>query len=508
MKFILLTLFLFLALFAGNMSLGPYNDKGFKTVKEKELEAEKKLQAKKELERLQLKRFEKRQVELKEKRRLERESRIQKRLEIERIEKEKIVAEEIRMLTLARAKEKEEFKKQEILEKKKALDLAKSSENNESSDYKLSLTPEQADISSLNPDDIETELANIDRLRFLLLHSAGTPEYIKDYIRMLNDLEKNYNISVAFSYRTIAQYELDSSTYGGGGKFDASIRWKATEETQFAARVEGRHKIGKYSSSEFKNEFGALTSTSASYRKEDPYLSQFWLHQQFGNFVFRLGKIDSSSYIDSHLFKSSSRFFFNGTFSASPYNSYPANGLGLAGRYIQPRYYITAEVTDANAIRDEVDDTFFSEKEYYKAVEFGITPEDGSKYHITAWQRDESNVTRESKGMILSFVQALDNNTHLIVRGAFSDYAKAKRYFSLGLGRMSIFQEHDMSGLAIGTLVPSDELKRTQTSIESFYRVDPMPGVQLSADMQLIYHPSDSEQNWAVVPGLRLRILF
>ncbi len=520
MKLITFLLLLSFGLWASNMSLGPYNKEDFISIEEqqkraKEIEA---LQSAKQ--KAQLKAFYKRQDELKQQRREAKKERLrlarekQKKIQ-EKIQAQKDEATRRQIEANLRIKEKEEQYKQQLhmdfqekqeklLENKKRSIAVKESE-----DSSLSLTPEQADISVNNPDDIDTEIENINRLRYILLYSKRTPEFIKEYIRLLDDLNKNYNIDVAFAYRAIAQAELDSSTFGGGGKYDLSMRYRPSEETHFALKLEGQHQVRQYNSVEFKDEFGALTSTSASYKKERLYLSQLWVQHSLGDFVLRAGKIDPSSFIDSHLFKSNSRFFFNGTFSSSSYNSYPSNGIGFAGKYEKQAYYITAEITDANGVKDEINDDFFTEKEFYSALEFGITPKNGSKYHLTLWNRDSSKTKAvTSKGLITSVVQALDTNTHLILRAAFSDHATATRYASVGLGKFSLFKEHDISGISLGTLVPEDKQDRVQTAIESFYRIDPLPGVQLSADLQIIYHPSQGTQTWALLPGLRLRVLF
>ena len=519
MKFITFLLLISFTLWASNMSLGPYNKEEFLTTKQKQTRARALKEAQEAENRSKVEAFHKRQKELKQQERKAYEQRLEK----ENTQKEAYQQEQQRFRDEKarkkieenlRVKEEEERYKQRIqedyLEKQKHIQEEKQlltlqkSENENSS-----LTPEQADITINNPDDIDTELANINRLRYILLYSNKTPEFIKDYIRLLDDLNKNYHIDLAFAYRGIAQAELDSGTLGAGGKYDITLRYRPSEQTSIALRLDGNHQVGQYSSTEFINQFGALTSTSASYRKEEPYISQFWLQHEKGNFLFRAGKIDPSSFMDSHLFKSNSRFFFNGTFSTSSYNAYPSNGIGFAGKYKRKNYYITAELTDANGVYDEVSHTFFTKGEYYSALEFGITPKDGSKYHVTAWRRDASEKKElEANGLIASFVEALDTDTHLIIRGAFSDHATAKRYASLGLGKFSLFQEHDISGVAIGTLVPSNEEDRTQTSIESFYRIDPLPGVQLSADLQFIYHPSKGNQTWAILPGARLRVLF
>jgi len=515
MKISLIILFLPLSIFADNMTLGPYNSPEFKTqiqlTKEKDiLEKKAALKNKKALEVYETRRLELKKIEKKaEEGRQLKAKHLQLKKEEQAQEHRNIQARKKIEINLAQAKKQEKEKKR-IHEKEMALLLAKQEvkEVKVQEQASLDLIPEQADMSINNPDDIETELNNIDRLRFLLLHSTRTPESVKEYIRFINSLQEDYNVDIGFAYRGIAQAEFGKEIASTGGKYDLTARYRPQEGTDIAMRIEGRHQTGKYSSTEFKRKVGSLSSTSASYRDEDIYLAQFWIQQDVNNFIFRAGKIDPSSFIDSHQFKSSSRFFFNATFSSSPYNSFPALGLGIATKYAQPRYYISAEATDANAVAGGINKDVFTKNEIYSALEVGLTPKDGSKYHVTAWHRDLSHSKPESKGLILSAVRAINTDTHLIIRAAYSDHATAKQYGSLGIGKLSLFQEHDISGLAIGTLVPSDENERTQTTLESFYRIDPLPGVQISADLQFIYHPSRGTQNWAVLPGFRLRILF
>jgi len=517
MKIVPLILFASLSLCARNMSLGPFNNPEYNTQEEQLKKQQKEQKLQQEQEEQQLQQFNQRQTQLKTEaiaREKERKEQAKQRLkEQERLHQEKIkeqrgIKEQIQK-NLSNARIEQEHKKRYDEEQKQARMILQTSQDTNKSDY-LTLTPEQADLTQNNPDDIETELVNINRLRYILLNSDKTPESIKEYIRFLHALNKDYDLDFAFSYRGTAQAELDSSTLGGGGKHDMIMRYTPVETTHIALQVEGYNQIGEYSSSEFKDEFGALANTSATYRQDSFHVSELWVQQNVLDFIFRIGKIDSSSFFDSHLYKSNSRFFFNSTFSSSPYNAYPSNGLGLAARYVQDDYYLSAEITDANAASNNLDNTFFSEGEFYQALEFGATPADGSKYHLTAWCKDEAHVkkTPQAQGVIASFAHTLDADTHLIIRAALSEHAAAKRYASVGLGKSSVFKEHDISGLAIGTLEPSRDKERTQTTIESFYRIDPIPGLQVSADLQCIYHPSRGDQTWAILPGLRLRVLF
>jgi len=513
MKFMLIVLFLWLNVFAENMSIAPYNNPEFKTQIQREEEKAAYEKAAELKNQKALERYEKRMKVLK-KREKKAEAARQAKAKKKRLQEE-AKAQELRNIqarqkiqeNLLQAKEQKKEKALYEKEEEKRLDQQKAiALNEEEEDF--TLVPEQADISVNNPDDIQTELDNVNRLRYLLLHSKNTPQSVKDYILFLNNLNKNYNLDVSFSYRSIAQSELNEDIASAGGKYDMTVRYRPQESTDIALRIEGRNQIGSYSSNEFKQEIGSLSSTSASYRNEDLYLAQLWIEQDINDFIIRAGKIDPTSFIDSHQFKSSSRFFFNGTFSASPYNSFPPLGLGIAGKYHKDRYYISAEATDSNAVSGGSNNDVFKEHKFYTALEVGVTPKDSSKYHMTAWHRDSSQNQPEAKGVILSAVQTLSADTHLIIRGAASDNATAKRYASLGIGQFSLFKEHDISGLAIGTLVPSNATERTQTTLESFYRMDPLPGIQLSADLQFIYHPSRSEQTWAVLPGIRLRVLF
>lgn len=520
MKTLLILLLLSLSLLAENMSLGPFNKPGF--VPQEEL-----IKAKQEAERLKKKRlederelFNRRQAELmadseeKEKKRKEQARKLQqqeekKRLRQAQLLKQKQIKDQIEA-NLLNARMEEE-RKRLLEEARKSLQTPELEQIQEPKEGPIfELTPIQENLNLNNPDDIKTELANTGRLRYLLLHSADTPEAVKEYIRFLNTLSREYDLDFAFSYNGVVQKEMETSTLGAGGKYDMLVSYTPAESTQLALKSEGLHQIGQYSSASFRNEIGVLSSTSATYGNASLFLSELWVQQSFSDFIVRAGKIDPSSFFDSYIYKSDSRFFFSSTFSKDPYNAYPDSGLGLAVRYVQDGYYISAEATDANAVKDKLDNTLFSEEEYYTALEFGVTPKDGSKYHLTVWHKDKANIakTKEAKGAIASLAQAMDKSTHLILRAAVSDNATAKRYASLGLGKTSLFQEHDITGLAIGTLVPSKDTDRTQTTVETFYRIDPMPSVQISADLQFVHHPSKSDQSWAVLPGMRLRLLF
>jgi len=517
MKIFLSIILLTLLIFAVNMSLGPYNKEDFLTQEEQLKQKKLQDEAKKRKEQETLEAYEIRMQFLREKAKEQEQERRRRALKLKQQEEQRKRNAAVRAQieeNLRQAREEEAAKRLYTKERSLTQEHHQEIPRKTPNDFNVTLVPQQKELFNNNPDDIVTEINNINRLRYLLLKSDRTPESVKDYIRFLNALKKDYDIDFLFSYRAIVQAELDSSTRGSGGKYDLSLRYVPRPATTLALKFDGFHQYGTYSSSEFINQFGALSSTSASYRDESLYLSQIWWQESISNFLFRAGKIDASSFIDSHDYKSDSRFFFSSNFSSSPYNAFPQNGLGIAGKYTKEHFYVTAEVTDANAVADEMSSSFFNKREYYKAVEFGITPADGSKYHISFWDRDNTDDEGDNSkhGVIGSFVQAMDKNTKLILRGAVSDHATAKHYASIGLGRTSLFQENDICGLALGMLAPDDQdddtTERTQTTLESFYRIDPLPGIQLSADMQIIYHPSLHDQTWAILPGLRLRVVF
>ena len=69
--------------------------------------------------------------------------------------------------------------------------------------------------------------------------------------------------------------------------------------------------------------------------------------------------------------------------------------------------------------------------------------------------------------------------------------------------------EGDVLGLAFAWLNPDDAAARDQLVIETFYRIQITPAIQLTPDLQIIIDPSfNAEDDVIAVFGLRFRIQY
>jgi len=362
----------------------------------------------------------------------------------------------------------------------------------------------------ISDEDVTESLSEINRLRNLLIQNPNTPLLIKKSSQALKDLEDDYDLDLGFNYIVVGQYDMVSGEKAAGGDLDIFGVYTPLQDIKIGFKIETRHLIGALSSNDFKNSIGSLYRTSPGFDKESPSLIELWWQIKKENYAFRFGQIQPDNFIDNYVYKSSTRYFMSGALSSNPYNAYPSYGFGIKGIYkFDTKYYIAGEVTDANAEKGKFKSTFFTEKEFYSAVEFGITPKDGSKYHLTLWHRDETDKHVEAKGGVLSLVTTVKENIYLFTRAALSQGADVRRYVAIGAGQSTMFTSNDLTTIAIAIAEPEDSTNaRTQTTLESFYRINLYPGVQLTGDIQLLYHPSYSYENWAVIPGFRLRVFY
>lgn len=357
-------------------------------------------------------------------------------------------------------------------------------------------------------DDADAQLEEIVSDRDRLLSNENIPEWIKDGIRGLNVLKYEYNLDIGISYRGVVQYESVSDSFGSGGNIDIFGIYKSTPNSSFGFNLRSRNNYGGYSSKEYGEKIGSLYSVSPSHDNISPYITEFWYQYIIEDLRVRFGFLNRNSFIDNSFYKNQNKYFLSNTFSLSPYNSLPDNGPGLVVKYKKPNYYTLAYLADADVKKGEsLGSIVDRDLKLYSALEFGLTPENGL-YYITLWDKDSKDNTKEkNQGAIFSFNHVLENEYKVFAKYALSTDATEKQHISLGIGRTDLYKTNDLFSVAIGLAKPNKEY-RTQSSAEMFYRYEIFHGVQFTTSMQLIYHPSKSYETWAVLPGVRVRMVF
>lgn len=357
-------------------------------------------------------------------------------------------------------------------------------------------------------DDIDAHIEELKTDRQRLLENENIPNWLRSSIGGMNYLKEQYNFDFGMAYRGVAQYEGVTGNFGGGGNIDIFGKYQATKDSSFGFNLRSRHNYGSYSSSEFAKKLGSLYAVSPSYENLNLYLTELWYQYLINDFTVRLGFINRNSFIDNSFYRNQNRYFLSSTFSLSPYNSLPENGLGLVLKYKKPKYYTLAYVADSDAKKGEsLGNALDRDIKLYSALEFGLTPEDG-KYYITLWNRDSSDVNKDkNKGAIFSANKMFENNYKFFTKYAISSNSIEKEHLEFGVGRKDVYREHDLISMAFSISRPSDDLK-AQSTTEIFYRYNIYYGVQLTTSMQIINNPSKSDEDWAILPGVRVRMIF
>ncbi|MFA5233800.1 MAG: hypothetical protein WC390_05300 [Sulfurimonas sp.] len=357
-------------------------------------------------------------------------------------------------------------------------------------------------------DDVDSHMEEIITDREGVLGDERIPEWFKETIRGLNYIKEEYGVDMGIAYRSVAQYEGVSDNFGGGGNLDLFGRYKPNASSTIGFNLRSRHTYGPYSSSDYANNIGSLYAVSPSYENLFLFVTELWYQYKLDSFTARFGFVNRNSFIDNSFYKNQNRYFLSSTFSLAPYNSLPDNGLGMVLRYKKPSYYALAYVTDSDVKKGEsLGNILDRDIKLYSAVEFGLTPEDG-KYYVTLWNRDSQDATKDkNRGAIFSINKAFENDYKVFAKYAFSDSATEKEHFEFGFGRRDLYMVDDLISMAFSISRPSEDL-RTQSTTELFYRYDLYYGVQLTTSMQIINHPSKSDENWALLPGVRVRMIF
>lgn len=367
----------------------------------------------------------------------------------------------------------------------------------------------QKDIKeTISVDDLDAHIEETKTDRQRLLEDENAPEWFKDGIRGLDYIKEQYGIDMGIAYRGVAQYEAVSENFAGGGNLDLFGRYQPSKSSTIGFNLRSRHTYGPYSSSQYAENIGSLYAVSPSYEERPLFVTELWYQYKLDSFTARLGFVNRNSFIDNSFYKNQNIYFLSSTFSLSPYNALPENGLGLVLKYKKDKYYTIVYVADSDTKKGEsLGNILGRDIKLYSALEFGLTQED-AKYYVTLWNRDSQDATKDkNKGAIFSANKMFENNYKVFAKYAFSDSAIEKEHFEFGFGLKDIYREHDLISMAFSVSHPSKDLK-TQSTTEIFYRYNIYYGIQLTTSMQVVNHPSKSEENWALLPGVRVRMIF
>jgi porin len=235
------------------------------------------------------------------------------------------------------------------------------------------------------------------------------------------------------------------------------------------------------------------------------------------DFVFAIGKIDVTDFIDVYALLNPLMHFINLGFSTNPTIAVPNQGLGIAaGAMLTDRLYLQGGFADANGQPTLAGfDTFFNDREYFSYIELGITSSQDRIYldniHATLWHTDARAVaqTPEGWGVAVTAQKFVCDKWLPFFRFGYADgdAALMQTTFSTGLGLRR--DNNDVAGIGISFGKPADGALRDQFTSEVFYRFQLTQYLAVSPDVQLIGNPAlNPNEDVLALFGIRLRTAF
>ncbi|UXM81858.1 hypothetical protein N7V09_19710 [Shewanella seohaensis] len=215
-----------------------------------------------------------------------------------------------------------------------------------------------------------------------------------------------YNLSLAADYQVLAQ-QLNSSpseTSAIGGALRLYGTWNLDAESSAPGRlvfkVENRHRIGTTLSPQVLLPSAGVSGVSGpTFSDKKSVLTNLYWGQSFKNneFGYIAGIIDVADFLDVYGLINVWTEFNNLAFATNPTIPTPAQGLGVAGRWLMPsNYYITGSISDINGNPhrpEDAFDSFFNTSEHLSHLEFGRIGSWDERWanniHVTLWHADE-----------------------------------------------------------------------------------------------------------------------
>jgi porin len=336
-------------------------------------------------------------------------------------------------------------------------------------------------------------------------------------------------IRVGFAWTALYQHatEARGPKDAASADFDFFGRWRPlqTRETlgYLIWSTQGRYALGTdITPRELGASIGSLWGTTNGFNEQSFNIRQLYWQQFLLNntFSYRVGKIDQSNVLNNNRLQSDNMFFMNQAFSDNPAMAYPDNGFGTDLIW-RPHdlYYLSAGISDASGafVTDRIEKDL-QDAEWFSAAEVGLTPwfDDlgGGHYRFTGWYTDAKPETGTPAGWGFAFSGDQDLGPKLIAflrygwtNGSLTD---TEQVLAGGIGFKKPFGKNDdYAGLAFAWGRPSNSALRDQYVMETFYRWQLTPAIQVTPDLQLILQPSEAPLlDYSVVLGIRVRITF
>jgi porin len=336
------------------------------------------------------------------------------------------------------------------------------------------------------------------------------------------------HLDLAFAYTTLYQKATAGlkRTEAAGDDFDFYGVWtlcdyeKSKHPSSIGFNCESRAKWTAIPPRQLGANIGSLWGTVSAFSRYDFNLVQLWweYHLIRKKFGFRVGKMDLSDYFNLYTFVSSNFSFLNNGLTGDLSIAFPNNGLSaILGYKPTKETFIFAAIGDMNGDKLSMSfDSFFSEHEYFTALEFSYKPktpcQGEGNYNVMVWHADAIKRLRipESKGFAISMEQEFRTGFLPFLRYGHSDGKGTGITDSLGAGfgvLRAFSRKDDEFGLGLIWAKPKNRDLRNQLMCETFYRLQLTHHIQITPDFEVIFNPTfNTKESMIGVFSIRMRM--
>lgn len=347
-------------------------------------------------------------------------------------------------------------------------------------------------------------------------------------------LEKEWGLTFNFDYNMLYQQSnqsyLDNQNAAGGvARFYGIWKPYSLENVsgKLVFKMENRHKIGTdIPPKGLGSEFGYAGLTAVTFSDAGTILTNLYWEQTFNNnhYGFITGIVDVTDYLDVYGLVNIWTDFNDLSFTTNPTMPAPSQGLGAVVYWqFTSNLYVHAGLADANGDPSRPEkslQSFFSDAEYFKHIEFGWIGSLDKRYsdniHISLWQVDERKNAQIDDGWGLTFSISRNVNEKWLpfLRGGYAEDGGTivDRSIEGGFG-YKVNERNDYIGFGIGWARASSDVyeikKRDQYTMELYHRLQPFPKLQVVPSVQYIQNPAynlDIDDVW--IGSIRLRVVF
>ena len=384
--------------------------------------------------------------------------------------------------------------------------------------------------------DLNAPTSTEEELNEILEPHTGmfTLPFINDPVNSVFDaqrqLAESTGLRVAFAYTQLYQ-----QASGGPGDrwamsgdadllFDWTLVGRGTENPgRFVFSVEERFTIGSaIPPSQLRGQIGSLVGTTGGFNDQglvirDAFWDQ-WLAD--GRLRVLIGRAAPGDYVGAHRLQNSNNAYFNTNFSGNVTMAAPGHGP-MAVLSVKPNdlFYVTAGAANAYSVTTKSSlNTLFDEGKLYTFGEVGVTPEieelGRGRIAVTGWYMPERELLGlpSDWGVNLTAEQYISENLWVFGRYGYADtgLTGVKQGCSAGVAFDGLLGSPDnLTALAVGYAVPTNNGLRDETSAEVFHRFQVTEHTQFTVGAQAIIDPANAPNDDVIgVFSFRLRFEF